>query len=324
MEDIEDYIDLDHKYLHKIKNVDFTPIFILGMERSGTSILYKILSETNCFNNITSYHVINYSELLYNHINNTEKKAKKELQSLFRKKLQFERGIDKLKIMPDFPEEYRFILNRKTGVDHINNKSKPSFKEMCKKIQFISEKNRTILLKNPRDFTNFLTIKSFFPNSKFIFILRNPIDTLGSQVRAMKNLLDHKSYYMSLVSPKYSKLFDNHLLLFYYRLLYSYITPYRIINATNKMARSTKKFLININKLDKEDYICLKYENLCRNTNFEINKIIDFLDIKPQKSIDYNSFISPRKTKQLKTIKLLKNWIKRKLKSYITFLENEL
>jgi len=320
MKNKDDFEELDDKYIYKLDNINFKPIFILGVERSGTSILYKILSKTNCFNIVSSYHVIKYKELLHNHINNIEEESKKNLQNLFEKKSQFDRGIDRLKITPNFPEEYRFILAQKADADHINSKSISVFEEMCKKIQFISENNKPILLKNPRDFTHSLTIKSLIPNSKFIFIHRHPIKTLSSQVRAMKSLLKNKSVYMSLVAPKYGQVFDNPILLFYYRLLYSYLTPYRVLSATNKLAKSTKTYLININQLNKKDFVYIKYENLCKQPDLEINKILDFLDLKPEHNISYNSFIKPRKTRQLKTIKLFERWINRKLDEYISYL----
>jgi len=320
MKNKEDFEELDDNYIHKLDNINFKPIFILGVERSGTSILYKILSKTNCFNIVSSYHVINYKELLHNHINNSEEKSKKNLQDLFEKNSQFDRGIDRLKINPDFPEEYRFILAHKADADHINSKSISAFEGMCRKIQFISENNKPILLKNPKDFTHFLKIKSLIPNSKFIFIHRYPVKTLSSQVRALKSLLKNKSYYMSLVAPKYGEVFDNPFLLLYYRILYSYIIPYRVISATNKLANSTKTYLRNINLLNKNDYISIKYENLCKKPDFVINKILDFLDVKPDHDINYDSFIKPREIRQLKTIKFFESWITKKLNEYILYL----
>ena len=38
--------NLDKKHLEKLENIEFQPVFILGLHRSGTSILYKILIAT--------------------------------------------------------------------------------------------------------------------------------------------------------------------------------------------------------------------------------------------------------------------------------------
>jgi len=103
-------IELDDKYLNEIENVTFNPVFIMGLQRSGTSILYKMLDATNCFNVVTSYHIIKYNELLYNHINNLEDGAKNALSELFGHQSKTTRGIDKLEITPNFAEEYGFLI----------------------------------------------------------------------------------------------------------------------------------------------------------------------------------------------------------------------
>ena len=111
MSSINENIKLDDKYLSKLDNINFEPVFIIGVNRSGTSILYKLLNKTNCFNVVTSYHIIKYDELLYNHINNLEKKSKKELDDFLNEK-QSKRKIDELAINSDFAEEYGFLLSK--------------------------------------------------------------------------------------------------------------------------------------------------------------------------------------------------------------------
>ncbi|MBU1941907.1 MAG: sulfotransferase, partial [Candidatus Thermoplasmatota archaeon] len=60
----------DAQYTTKYENLSFAPVFIMGIQRSGTSILYKILSETQSFNIITAYHLIKYPELIHLHETN--------------------------------------------------------------------------------------------------------------------------------------------------------------------------------------------------------------------------------------------------------------
>ena len=156
---------LDQKYLQKIENIEFQPVFILGLHRSGTSILYKMLTTTGRFNSVTAYHIINYDELLNNSVNGNEDIAKKKLTNFFKEQNQSDRGIDRLKITADFAEEYGFLLAERTLASRIVNKNKTLFSDMCKKIQFISGNNKPILLKNPLDFSNFLCIKKEFSNA---------------------------------------------------------------------------------------------------------------------------------------------------------------
>ncbi len=94
--------NLDYKYLPITKNISFKPIFIMGLHRSGTSILYKMLASTKKFNTVTAYHILNYDELLYNKVNNLEEKAIKDLEIIFKNKGITNRKIDNLQIYTRF------------------------------------------------------------------------------------------------------------------------------------------------------------------------------------------------------------------------------
>ena len=311
--------EIDYNYLDRLENIEFTPIFIMGVQRSGTSILYKILSKTNNFNFVTAYNAIRNSELIYNHINNLEKKSKNELNDFLKTKSQTSRGIDNLAVTSDFPEEYGFVLAQKTSTSKITPKSYKIFENFCKKIQYISKNDKLLLLKNPFDFSNYVYIKSVFPKSKFIFIHRNPLNTLNSQLKAMRTLTKNKSEYMALLSPGYDKLHDNKVLLQFYKFLYSSKTPFRINSAIKNLAESTKYYLENIDHLKKEDYVITKYEDLCEKPSEEINKVLSFLSLKQVSNKDINSQINPRKTIFLKEITRNEEVIKQKMKPYFEY-----
>lgn len=318
MKNMNSTVDLDVQYQDKIKDISFQPVFIMGLQRSGTSILYKMLGATNCFNVVTAYHIINYNELLHNYINNLEGNVKDNLAEFFRHQSQMTRRIDRLQITPDFPEEYGFLLAQKTKQSRLNQNNLSLFTELCKKIQFISNSEKPLLMKNPFDFSNFTFIEKKFPNSKFVFIHRNPMKTLNSQLKAMRALLKSKSPYMVLLSPQYDEIFKNKLLLTYYRFLYSSITPIRSITAVRKLAKATDYFLKNINALNDDDYVCTKYEDICKDPDSEIRKILNFLKIKTTTDLQYRDFIKPRKTSELRELQILRSYILKKTKKYLS------
>ena len=237
------------------------------------------------------------------------------------------REIDRLEITPEFPEEYGFILANKTRNAKINDENLQQFIELCTKIQFISDQNKPILMKNPFDFSNFLYIKKKFPVSKFILIHRNPIRTLNSQLKAMRTLLKKKSHYMARLSQEYDKIFDNRILLSLYRLIYSSYTPYRTITAMRRMIKETDNFLDNINYLEfNKDYINVKYEDLCQFPQKTIIKIMKFLDIPLVMNINYKDFIKQRKTTNLKEIQKIENYLYKRMNkyfSYFKYIKNE-
>jgi len=319
MKNREKQMDLDRKYLNKLEDVTFVPIFILGIQRSGTSILYKLLSLTNCFNIVTAYHIIKYNELLHNHINGLEEKSKDELNKYFKNEAQHDRGIDRLQINADFSEEYGFVISQKNNQPKLDSENLKTFIEFCKKIQFISRNNKPILLKNPFDFANFIYIKSVLPNAKFIFIHRNPFKTLNSQLKAMRTLLNQKSKYMALLSPAYDKVFDNKILLSYYRFIYSSILPIRVNNAIKNLAETTDYFLENNGSLPERECISTKYEDLCEKPELEIEKILTFLNMRSEKHVIYSDFVKTRKTTELKEIQRKKKFIVKRMNKYIKY-----
>jgi len=320
MKNIDSTADLDIQYLNKIINISFKPVFIMGLQRSGTSILYKMLGATNCFNIVITYHIIKYNELLYNHINNLEDNAKDNLAEFFIHQSQMTRGIDRLQVTPDFPEEYGFLLSKKTKQSRLNQGNLSVFTELCNKIQFISNSKKLLLLKNPFDFSNFIYIRKIFPNARFIFIHRNPMKTLNSQLKAMRTLLQNKSVYMAMLSPWYDKVFDSSIRLRYYRFLYSSRTPLRAISAIKRIAREIDIFLENVDLFQKdEDYINIRYEDRCRDPQSTITDIMKFLDLPLQSKLNYRDFIKPRKTVLLEELKRREKFIYKRMDKYITY-----
>jgi len=152
----------DLRYLKKLEDIDFQPVFIMGLHRSGTSVLYKMLTSSGCFNPVSVYHLIKYDQLLDDYENKTQDNVKKRLTESFRKKGLDDRGIDKLRVSADFAEEYGFFLDEKSAQTFITKNNVSKFNEMCKKITYISDRKKPILLKNPYDFSNFIYIKKNF------------------------------------------------------------------------------------------------------------------------------------------------------------------
>ena len=309
----------DKPYLAKYENLTFQPIFIQGVQRSGTSILYKILNETSSFNITNAYHLIRHTELIHNYINHKEKQAKQELLKTLSQNAQQDRGIDKLTVTPDFPEEYGFLLAQKTKKSCLTEENTQYLDTLCKKIQYIAQNNQPILLKNPFDFSNFKFMYSQFPNAKFIFIHRNPLKTLNSQINATRTLLKQKSTYMSLLSPDYNKLFEKRITLAYYRFLYSDKTPLRLRSAVNNLHQQTTKLLQDIPNFSKKSYFKITYEDLCINPQKSIESIMNFLNIPINNNPDYPKLIAPRKTKWLDEIAKNKERILQKFQPYLDY-----
>ena len=305
---------LDEQHIKKIENINFQPVFILGFYRSGTSIFYKMLSETNCFNPVIAYHLIKYDELLHNHINKIEGNTKKDLTN-YLQKIQKDRKIDRLKISADFAEEYGFLLSSRTSQSTISKKNLNLFTELGKKIQFISENNKPILLKNPIDLSNFIFIKKHFPNAKFIFLHRHPFNVSSSFIKAFRLLLTEKSPYVSILLKQYNQLYDYRLLLFTFRILTGSLSPIGMMILIKFYSLLINKYLKNISNLSQGDFIEITYENLCEKPNKTMNEIFDFLKIET-KNLDFSNYIKTRKTNLDPNVKKFHSFVYKNMKNY--------
>jgi hypothetical protein len=308
----------DDVYLTELEQVSFRPVFILGLHRSGTSILYKMLTATGCFNPVIAYHLLRYDQLLRDfHTKQTKTAQTKLTQSLVQQGLS-DRGIDRLSITADFAEEYGFLLGTRTIGMSLTSRNLALFIELCKKIQFIADNDKPVLLKNPYDFANFLYIKQMFPQAKFVFIHRHPYKTLSSTIKAVRLLLQHKNPYTTQLFRLYRMLFQQPLLLLFTRLLFTRCSVLAMLLYTMTAAQATKYYLKNRRKLPHTSYASLSYEELCSNPQQIMENVMDTLDIPLTTSVDFTSFIQPRKTRLDPSVTKLKGFIASCMKPYFS------
>jgi hypothetical protein len=306
----------DLRYLKKLEDIDFQPVFIMGLHRSGTSVLYKMLTSSGCFNPVTVYHLVKYDQLLDDYENKTQEIVKKKLTNSFREHGLDDRGIDKLKVSADFAEEFGFFLDNKSTQTMITKRNVSKFNEMCKKITYISDRKKLILLKNPYDFSNFIYIKNAFPNAKFVFIHRHPFKVLSSLINAVRVLFENYNYYASQISRIYNRLYENPLSRYSLKYLTSKLSFFGLMLLCYNSSKSTKYYLKNLKNLPNDCYISITYEELCNTPQQTMENIFSKLNIKPKKTIDYNSFIKPRKTTLDPSVVFLKKYIHSSMRVY--------
>jgi hypothetical protein len=309
----------DSKYLNLLDKVEFAPIFIMAEHRSGTTLLYQTLAATQCFNFIKAYHIIKYNEILSNYLNKTEHLVREELQELLNSLGVKDRVIDNVEVTPNLPEEYGFILQNFGYEPHLNPDNLHIFTELCKKIQFVSETNKPLLLKNPWCFQHFMYVKSAFPQAKFIFIHRHPLHIINSKLKAVRSTLSNKNEYTTLISRRYQKIFSNPVKRKLYQLLYSSYFDLGLRRVTKVGFTATTYFLENIDALSQTDYVSITYEELCNAPETTIFKILNFLGLEAKETLDYDSLIQPRKLKLLPEVERKYDEILELLKPYCVY-----
>lgn len=308
----------DERQLGLLSGVSFQPIFIMGDHRTGTTLLYQLLDATQCFNVVRAYHIVRYEAVLSNYLDGREESARQRLGEVFKEMGVTDRMLDGVKATPDLPEEYGFLLGQGLR-PRLSPKSLPRFVEACRKVQFVSDPQKPLLLKNPWDFTNFLYLHQVFPNAKFIFLHRNPIVVINSQIKAARVLYAAKSPYHALLDSAYNQVWEQPLRLGLIRLLFSSHFDLGFRTASRHVARATRHFLEHVHRLAQRDYLGVKFEDLCQEPQLIITEILNFLEMGDNTVMKYDGFVQPRPTRLLEVVRRKKTSVMKRLRPYFIY-----
>jgi hypothetical protein len=309
----------DRPYLHQLTGVEFQPIFILGDHRSGTTLLYQTLAASGCFNFVKAYHIIQYDEILYNYIHQIEAQKLQELQDTFDRLGIGDREFDAVRVSPDLPEEYGFILRNAGHELYLNPDSLELFLEACRKVQLTAPVEKPLLLKNPWCYPYFKYIQQALPNARFIFIHRHPVHVINSKLKVVDTILSQWNAYTGLVSKRYNKIFKNPINRFLYRAMYAQTFNLGLNKVLKQSIQSTTYFLENIGTIPPESYISIRFEDLCEHPQHTLQTIFDFLQLQPECFIDYDSLIRQRPVQLLPTVAKNQQRICQLLTPYLEF-----
>ena len=306
----------DNEYLQLLEGIHLQPVFIMGAARSGTTVLYHLLAETGCFNYVNVYHILKEHELLKNRVQKAEAKARNEIDALFEAAGLRTRLMDHVPVGTDMPEEYGFFLHRRTGPLWLTEKNLPLFIEFCKKVQFLSEPGRPLLLKNPLDYSKFLTLLAAFPNARFIFIHRHPVHVINSQLKAMQNNWKEGNSYLALLSPRLKRGYRNKPVRAFMRMVLSSAMPvHPMLQILIRQAHKTERGVLrSLASLPEKTYVSLRYEDFCLKPEATMQKIFQFLELTPNRKVDYEERMAPRVTRLLPEVAYAREKICRKLK----------
>lgn len=269
----------DAAHLHRLEGIVFQPVFIIGPHRSGTTVLHHLLQETGSFNVVTAYHILNYGEIVTNHLNGREAEAKQALNQRFADLGLANRIVDDAPVSADHSEEYGFVLDETAWEARVGPNNIHRLVELCRKIQFIAPADRPLLLKNPWDFSLFMFLRDSFPQARFVFIHRHPVAVISSQLKFLRALIAERNPYMALLSPGYARRFERPLR---QRLIQGIIATSRlniaVRNRTRAFVRAADYYLTHIAQLPPTVYTEVTYEALCADPVGVVNGITRFLE----------------------------------------------
>jgi hypothetical protein len=243
-----------------------------------------LLAQSGHFSVVTAYHLAHYGELVSNHLDGTEARARRDLAARFEALGVTDRMIDGVAVTPDLPEEYGYILSNRPTVRRVqpsaraqlNPASLPVFVELCRKIRLISNADRPVLLKSPWDYANFAYVRAALPDARFIFIHRNPIRVIDSKLRATRLVVGNRVAYVDIISDWYRTFWDRRRLRRHVvRLAFNSPLGWRI--TLSGVRRACDYYLAHAPLIPAEQRTELRYEDLCREPDVAIAKVLNAL-----------------------------------------------
>jgi len=178
-----DLRDEDQDHLDLLAETPIRPVFIMGLHRSGTTWLYESMASVFGLGAVTLHEVFCYPRLLARRLAGTSDADKKSIDDHFAEHGLATRGIDAIGLSHATVEEYGWILQRYGGNLKVTPKTKPVLDRLIQKIQHATPEAPAVLLKNPWDTSNALTIAELYPEAKFVFIARDPLRIAQSQFK---------------------------------------------------------------------------------------------------------------------------------------------
>jgi hypothetical protein len=307
----------DRELMHLVEGLSFQPVFIIGDHRSGTTMLYQWLAATGAFSPVTAYHVIRYDHIVSDYVTGTTLDHKAALQATFARLGLVDRIIDNVAVTPDLPEEYGFAIDGGSR-PHIGPATLDRFTEFCRKLRYTGG-DRPLLLKNPWDVLHFAYIKQVFPAARFIFVHRDPIAVVNSQVRAVKSLLSEPNDYLAMIAVWYRRLLASPLRLRLTRALYDAPGGISVALARRHASRVAGYFMRHIHTMPASDYVTVRYEDLCAAPDVTMRRVIDFTGVTPATWPAYRDLAAPRMQRLLPEVAARREGIHRSLKAYYDY-----
>lgn len=190
-------------------------VFLLGCQRSGTTLLHLQLAQTGAFRYLSASEVWSADRLVHDArygLTGTERERFAELL----RGCGTDRGIDSIPAGPDTPEEYGLVIGNAAGGTiryeqaDTTPETLPTLRELLAKKALLEGRARPMLLKSPPDSPwGVVCLEEAFPEARYILIHRHPLLTLQSHVRAWREAVLRRNGYLALIDRGYHALFED-------------------------------------------------------------------------------------------------------------------
>ncbi len=253
-------------------------------------MLYELLAASGCFSIVTARHVVDADALFLGdgRPSTSGFAALRRLASLGLSN----RDVEAVRVGPDTPEEYGFLLDRRHAGFTLTAGNAHVFRRLCEAIRSRDPERRLLLLKNPWDFGHADRIRRLIPGARFVFIHRNPLHVLSSTLRFIANWGTHPNAYLALLSDRYRSFAQSEFPLRAARWLCAHARGPLLNAILGYDAMQTRGYLRSRATLGPDAAIDVRYEDLCADANGTIGAILHGMGVSSA-PINYAAMIGP-------------------------------
>jgi Sulfotransferase family len=290
------------------------PVFILGMHRSGTTLLYEMMACLEQWNTLWAWHVACYDEIREG---KTEQGLSLSRFSEHLRKAGIEtRGVDAIKAGPETKEEYCFIMENHGYDNKLSRAEFSQFQELCATVQSTYSQQRPLLLKNPWDFGNAHVIRELIPSARFVYIHRHPVETINSMFRLLRGVLKTPNTYLETMSRRYRRVANNRWKKGLLNNTVQHLPGPFIDGLIWWFGRHCDDYLASIGRIPESARVEVTYDELCAQPNETMARIRQHFDL-PDNDTDFSSMIKIRNSECDRRVVAKLPKIKRRMRAYL-------
>lgn len=273
--------DEDAPHLAGLRDGPAVPVFVMGLHRSGTTWLYEQLDRLLPVASATAHDVLAYPRLLDLQARGALEVDRAALDAHFRALGLVDRQIDAIALSHAMVEEYGWVLLRRSGRPWLDRRSAPVLTELCRKLVAIRPQARAVLLKNPWDTGRGPEIRALFPAARFVFLSRDPVWTVDSQLRSALLFKDAETPYLdALMRPSYRARVALEALRRVSRPIGERLfTSAAVRSLMDRVTREMERYRRSRGGLPPATWIEVRYEDLLRDPATHLGRVIEFLGL---------------------------------------------
>lgn len=242
-----------------LRNRSMGPIFIIGSPRTGSTILYQILTHFWDIGYISNFECSLHKNIV--------------LASFLSKRIFGERphgcftakyGTTRGRAAPSecgtlwyqwFPKESHFVESHEIDDSSLNKMKNVVY-------SVIAAKRKSLLIKNLNCGQRLRALVKAFPEAQFIFCRRNPLYAAQSLLVARKRVHGSTNKWFSVMPKEYPQL--------------KLLSPVEQVVA--QIYYIEKQIINDLNRLFPDSYLMIEYEDFCSRPEQELNRVIGFIE----------------------------------------------